>query len=102
MHTLMLSGYSTTGMTIQASTMTNCRKLLSLYLLASNVYSLVNINAFGSTPISTYTTYTDGVNGSIFVPASLYDAYISATNWATYADRFVSLTDAEIEALDFS
>lgn len=75
-----------------------CYNLLSLYLLNSSVTALSNVNAFVSTPISTYTTSTGGVNGSIFVPASLYDAYISATNWATYSSRFVSMTDAEIEA----
>ena len=48
-------------------------------------------STFTSTPIAGYTTSTGGVYGSIFVPASLYDRYISATNWVTYSSRFVSV-----------
>ena len=73
------------------------RTLLSLYLLGSTVMGLANVNAFNSTPISTYTTYTDGQRGSIYVPSSLYASYIAATNWITYSARFVSMTDQEIE-----
>lgn len=73
-----------------------CYNLLSLYLLPSKSCKLQNINTFSSTPISTYTTSTGGVHGSIFVPESLYSTYISANNWSLFADRFVSLTDAQI------
>jgi len=67
-----------------------CYHLLSLYLLASTMYKLQNINVFSSTPISTYTTSTNGVNGSIIVPASLLASYQAATNWVTYSSRFSS------------
>ena len=77
-----------------------CYHLLSLYLLGSSVCSLVSATAFASTPISTYTTSTGGVRGSIFVRESLYSKYLSATNWATYSARIVSMTDAQIAALD--
>ena len=60
--------------------------------------TLSNKNAFNNTPISV-STYT-GDFGSIYVKASLFDAYKAATNWVTYSDRFVSLTDAQIEALN--
>lgn len=76
---------------ISASAFAGCRTLLSLYLMGSSLCSLSNINAFNSTPISNYTTSTGGVNGSIYVPASLYDSYIAATNWITYSARFVSV-----------
>lgn len=77
-----------------------CYRLLSLYLLCSSVITLANINAFSYTPlVSDYTSYTSGVNGSIYVPASLYNDYIAATNWVTYSDRFVSLTDSELSNL---
>ncbi len=85
--------------TISANAFGNCWTLLSLYLLGSTMRTLGNVNVFNSTPISTYTTQTGGVQGSIFVPSSLYASYIAATNWTTYSDRFVSMTDAEIEAL---
>lgn len=77
-----------------------CYNLLSLYLLGSSLCTLSNINAFTSTPISTYTTSTGGVYGSVFVRESLYSQYISATNWVTYRSRIASMTDAQIAALD--
>lgn len=78
----------------------SCYHLLSLYLLGSSCCTLAAVNAFTSTPILNYTTSTGGVYGSIFVPASLYNSYISATNWATFSARFVSMTDEEIAALN--
>lgn len=85
---------------ISASAFNRCFILLSLYLLGSSVATLSNVNAFGVTPISTYTTSTGGVHGSIFVRASLYQDWITKANWSVYSSRFVSLTDEEIEALD--
>lgn len=78
------------------SVFASCWRLMSFYLLNSRVVSLSFTTDFASTPISTYTTYTGGVNGSIFVPESLYSTYITTTNWAAYSDRFVSLTDAQV------
>lgn len=80
-------------------TFASCYNLLSLYLLGSSVTALSNRSAFNSTPIFGYTTSTGGISGSIFVPASLYNSYISATNWTLLSSRFVSLTDTEIAAL---
>lgn len=85
---------------IYSRTFAGCYNLLSLYLLGSSIPSLT-YTAFSSTPISTYTTSTGGVYGSIFVRASLYDSYLTAYNWSQYSSRFVSLTDAQIEALGF-
>ena len=81
---------------IYSNAFVGCYNLLSLYLMGSTIASLSNINAFMNTPISTYTTSTGGVYGSIFVRASLYSSYIAATNWATYSSRFVSMTDQDI------
>lgn len=79
----------------------HCHKLLSLYLLGSSVATLSNgRTVFASTPISTYTTSTGGVYGSIYVRASLYNSWITTANWSYYSSRFVSLTDEEIAALD--
>ena len=68
----------------------SCYHLLSLYLMGGSVVSLASTTAFTSTPISTYTTSTGGVYGSIFVPASLYSSYLTATNWSIYSARIVS------------
>ena len=75
----------------------SCYNLISLYLLGGSVCSLPGLSTFYSTPISTYTTSTGGVYGSIFVPQSLYTSYITSTNWSRFSSRFVSLTDTEIE-----
>lgn len=68
-----------------------CVRLTSLYLLGSSVPTLANVNAFANTPISDYTTNTDGVYGSIYVPTSLYSSYISALRWSSFSARFVSV-----------
>ena len=44
-----------------------------------------------STPISNYTSSTGGVYGSIYVPASLYNDYVTDTNWSAYSARIVSV-----------
>lgn len=85
---------------IAALAFVGCRSLVSLYLLGSSNCALANSNAFTGTPIAGYTTYSSGAYGSIYVRQSLYDGYISSANWSYYSSRFVSLTDAEIEALD--
>lgn len=79
----------------------SCYHLLSLYLLNSTMATLTSTTAFTSTPISTYTTSTGGVQGSIYVPSNLLASYQAATNWKTYSARFVGLTSAEIAALGF-
>lgn len=77
-----LSGYTIFG---------KCTHLVSLYLMGSTLVSLSSTNAFTSTPISGYTTSTGGVYGSIYVPASLYNSYLTATNWSFFSSRFVSV-----------
>ena len=66
-----------------------CHNLKSLYLTNSVVCTLSNSNAFASTPIGGYSA-SAGTYGSIYVPASLVDAYKAATNWTYFADRIVS------------
>ena len=73
----------------------SCYNLLSLYILGSTMASF-GTNMFNSTPISSYTTSTGGVYGSIYVPESLYNTYVNNTSWKPYSARFVSLTDAQI------
>ena len=68
----------------------SCYNLLSVYLNISTV-PYIDANAFSSTPISNYTTSTGGIYGSIYVPTSLYSAFLSSTNWAKYSARIVSM-----------
>lgn len=76
-----------------------CRKLLSAYFLGSSIPSLAYSNAFYSTPIANFTSYTSGEYGSIFVRASMLEEFKSATNWTYFSDRMVGLTDEEIANL---
>lgn len=75
----------------------SCYSLKSVYLLHSKVYIMNHYNVFQSTPMS-LSSYL-GEFGSIYVRASMYSAYITATYWSNYAARFVSLTDEQIAAL---
>ena len=66
-------------------------KLQSLYIYASSVPTLVSAyGMFSSSPLWT-STYLSGSYGSIYVPASLYDEYRTATNWTVLSSRFVSM-----------
>lgn len=76
---------------IGTSAFQKCISLTSLTLGYSSVTKLNNINAFNSTPMSVSTL--TGSFGSIYVPASLVDAYKSATNWITYADRITAIIE---------
>ena len=69
----------------------SCKALMSAYFLASSIATLVNGNAFTSTPMSN-SAYT-GSFGSIYVPASLVDTYKAAANWSAYADRITAYTE---------
>lgn len=82
---------------IQGDAFEYCYRLSKLYILAESVPQLNN-NPFMSTPISNYSTYLRQY-GSIYVPSSLYDAYLSSYIWSNYSARFVSLTDEEIAEL---
>ena len=76
---------------VGGSAFRGCSSLTSVKLGYSQVVKLSNANVFTSTPMSN-STYT-GSFGSIYVPASLVDAYKSATNWVTYADRITIIVD---------
>lgn len=67
-----------------------CTNLMSLYLMGSSVVVLKTYasNVFSSCPI--YVS-SNGVYGSIYVPASLYSSYKTATNWTAISERFVSV-----------
>lgn len=99
---VFLNNTLSTGSVDIYMTFANCSRLLSLYLLGTaSYYNGYNSMFLSGTPMSNNTTYTDGVYGSIYVPASYYDMYISTRGWSNYASRIVSLTDSEIAALSF-
>lgn len=74
-----------------------CSSLFSVYLLTGSVVSLPNGSGiFASTPM---VSSVDGRYGSIYVPENLYSDYISHASWSVYSERFVSLTETEINAM---
>ena len=94
--TLSLPGCTSIG----ANAFVACMGLLSLYLMSTAVVQLQISGTFSYTPIAGYTTSTSGVYGSIFVPASLYDAYLSHSQWQYFSERIVSVAETEIAALE--
>ena len=62
-----------------------CTKLTSLTLSKNQVATLSATNAFLSTPIASGTGY-------IYVPDSLVAQYKTATNWATYANQILPIS----------
>lgn len=78
--------------TIRTNAFQNCGKLEKITLPKESVTQLLNANAFSSTPIEESKFL--GAFGSIFVPASLVDAYKNATNWALYSDRIAAIEEA--------
>lgn len=79
-----------------------CNSLMSVYLFGSSMPSISTTDIFRETPII---NSVNNVYGSIYVPASLYDSYISAPNWSYYKNRIVglsfnTLTDETVSAID--
>lgn len=77
-------------LSIADSAFKGCVNLVSLYLMGSNVAYLGGSAAFSSTPIGGYSDVA-GRFGSIFVPASLYNSYLTSGFWSRLASRFVSV-----------
>lgn len=69
----------------------SCTSLANLTLAGSSIVKLDHRAAFFNTPMSNQ-AYT-GSFGSIYVPASLVDAYKSATNWVTYSSRITAIVE---------
>lgn len=74
---------------IEVTAFQGCSKLESFYLLGPSVVSIAATNIFNNTPMSN-SAYL-GYYGSIYVPSSLYNAYITATYWSLYSSRIVSV-----------
>lgn len=85
---------------IGASVFVDDYNLISLYLpWSGSGIATTNASAFASTPIGGYSD-SAGRFGSIFVPATKWSEYQANTVWwNNFSDRFVSMTDQEIEEL---
>jgi hypothetical protein len=68
------------------------RSLSALKLYYNCVATLTSATGtFADTAITNSSYY--GTYGSIYVPASLVDAYKTATNWVTYASKITALPE---------
>ena len=79
----------------------DCTALESLYLFASNVAVPTPSEAsriFSNTPIDN-SSYLSGRYGSIYVPAVLLSDYQNHSVWGQISDRFVGLTDEEMQSI---
>ena len=83
--------------TIQGDAFRSCVRLSKLYVLAESVPTM-NAQPFISTPIGGYSNVL-GDYGSIYVPSSLYNSYLSANIWSNYATRIVSINDEDISLI---
>ena len=68
-----------------------CYNLVELHLESVPSVPTLSSSVFTSTPIGGYST-SAGQYGSVFVPASLYEAFLTASNWSDIAPRIVSVT----------
>jgi len=89
---------SNTNMT----TFYSCRSLESIYffgeqVVQTNIYFTKATDVFDNTPIDKSTYFTPNRYGSIFVRASLLEEYKNDSFWSYIRDRFVGLTDQEIQ-----
>jgi hypothetical protein len=78
---------------IGGSVFSDCYNLISLYLNSvSSVPTLdgATSRVFYSTPIGGYSDIA-GRYGSVYVPSSLYNSFLTATNWSSIAARIVSV-----------
>lgn len=76
---------------ISAAAFYNCSKLSELILLSNSVVTLASPDVFHNTPISNSAFL--GYFGSIYVTASLVDAYKTALTWSIYSDRITAYTE---------
>lgn len=67
-----------------------CTRLVELDLRGVSAVPSLRIGAFSYTPIGGYSGAAKQF-GSIFVPASLYEAFQIASNWSSVASRMVSV-----------
>lgn len=73
-----------------SSVFRNCYRLIELRLDGVSAVPTLGISAFLSSPIGGYSA-SAGQYGSVFVPASLYQSFLTADNWSSISSRIVSV-----------
>ena len=80
---------------IRYQAFSSCWRLSSFTLATSSVCTLSNSVTFTSTPFAGYKSYFSGTP-HIYVPASLVNAYKSATNWVYFSSYITAIEDMEV------
>ena len=75
---------------IGGSAFQGCYRLTELNLVGVPSVPTLGTNAFMSTPIGGYSA-SAGQYGTVLVPSSLYDAFLSAANWSSISARISSV-----------
>lgn len=68
----------------------SCYLLVSLYLTSVSAVPTLGDYAFTSTPIGGYSTMARRY-GSVYVPSSLYNSFLTAVKWSNISARIVSV-----------
>ena len=68
-----------------------CYRLAELHIEGVSSVPIIGSYVFNSTPIIGYRVYTQK-SGSVYVPASLYESFISAPGWSSIASCIVSVS----------
>lgn len=80
--------------TISAEAFACCISLTSAYFLGDSIPTIAG-SVFYSTPIA-----SSPPSGSIYVRASMLEAFQAASNWSAYSSAMVGLTDEQIAELE--
>lgn len=77
----------------------NCYRLTKLVIKNSTPFSLGSYanSMFENTPIAGNTSYTNGVEGYVYVDDDKVEAYKSTTGWSTYADKIKPISELPTE-----
>ena len=91
----LTKAYFSSCANIGSNALIRCYCLSELLLKTSSVCTLAHSNAFSSTPFAGYSSYFSGTP-HIYVPASLVDAYKSATNWVYFSSYIAAIESTEV------
>ena len=67
------------------------RDLKSVYMRSISAVPSVGAYTFSYSPLVSTTFATDGTYASIYVPASLYNSFLTTAYWSTISARLVSI-----------
>jgi hypothetical protein len=76
---------------------------MAAFAYCSNLTKVILGNTSGVATLANTNAFMNAPNAIIYVPDELVDSYKSATNWSTYADRIIGISelpDQPVEGID--